>query len=83
MGDEKTVAASSPGTGVRVPVATEAGSSVLQAGQRPPASDASPPQFGHFITSARRLGRIPARFALLRLCGRVRKCQSPKGFPLY
>ena len=80
MGDEKTVAASSPGTGVMVPVATEAGSSVLQAGQRPPASDTSPPQFGHFITSARRQGRIPARFPLLRLCGWVRKYQSPKGF---
>ena len=82
-GAEKTVSASSRGTGVRTLVATEEGSSVLQAGQRPPVSDTSPPQFGHFITRARPQGRLPARFPLLRLCGWVRKYQSPKGFPQY
>jgi len=80
MGAEKIVSASSSGTSVRVPVALEAGSRVLQVGQRPPASDTFPPQFGHFIANGRCQGRIPARFALLRLCGRVRKYQSPKGF---
>jgi len=32
-------------------VVTDAGTSVLQTGQRPPLSDSSPPQFGQFITT--------------------------------
>src|SRR5688572_30186550 len=58
----------------------EDGSAVLQLGQRPPLSDTSPPQFGHFITRVR-LRAIPARFPLWRLCGWVSKYQSPKGSP--
>lgn len=52
-GAEKIVSALSPGTGVSTPVSTEEGSTVLQAGQRSPLSDTSPPQFGHLITKLR------------------------------